>query len=72
MKEVEGGTLLRVIESGFDNIPLLRRSEAYRMNSDGWDEQMKNIENISPRPSLLSPASRALASHFHMAMGFSH
>ena len=44
LKEVEGGTLLRLVESGFDNIPASRRLEAFRMNSGGWDEQMKNIE----------------------------
>lgn len=44
LKEVEGGTLLSVVESGFDNIPPSRRLEAFRMNSGGWDEQMKNIE----------------------------
>lgn len=37
------GILLRVVESGFDSIPLARRAEAYRMNSGGWDEQMQNI-----------------------------
>jgi uncharacterized protein YndB with AHSA1/START domain len=44
LKEVEDGTLLSVVESGFDNIPPSRRLEAFRMNSGGWDEQMKNIE----------------------------
>ncbi|HMK34274.1 MAG TPA: SRPBCC family protein [Desulfomonilaceae bacterium] len=44
LEEVEGGTLLTVVESGFDNIPPSRRLEAFRMNSSGWDEQMKNIE----------------------------
>lgn len=44
LKDVEGGTLLRVVESGFDQIPVARRLEAFRMNSDGWTEQMKNIE----------------------------
>jgi uncharacterized protein YndB with AHSA1/START domain len=39
-----GGTLLRVTESGFDNIPANRRPEAFRMNDSGWAEQMKNIE----------------------------
>lgn len=38
------GTLLRVAESGFDAIPASRRDEAFRMNSAGWTEQMKNIE----------------------------
>jgi len=44
LKEVEGGTLLSVVESGFDSIPPSRRLEAFRMNSEGWDQQMKSIE----------------------------
>jgi uncharacterized protein YndB with AHSA1/START domain len=44
LKEVDGGTLLSVVESGFDNVPPARRLEAFRMNSGGWDEQMQNIE----------------------------
>jgi uncharacterized protein YndB with AHSA1/START domain len=44
LKEVEGGTLLRIVESGFDAIPPSRRLEAFRMNSGGWDIQVKNIE----------------------------
>ncbi len=44
LKDVEGGTLLKVAESGFDKIPPSRRLEAFRMNSGGWGEQMKNIE----------------------------
>ncbi len=39
----KGGTLLRVVESGFDRIPASRRAEAYRMNEGGWEGQMKNI-----------------------------
>jgi uncharacterized protein YndB with AHSA1/START domain len=50
LKEGEGGTLLRVVESGFDNIPSSRRLEAFRMNSGGWDEQMKNIEQHVATP----------------------
>ncbi|MFM0224130.1 SRPBCC family protein [Paraburkholderia dipogonis] len=42
--EVESGTLLRVVESGFDQLPAGRREEAFRMNSGGWEEQMANIE----------------------------
>jgi uncharacterized protein YndB with AHSA1/START domain len=44
LKEVDSGTLLSVVESGFDNIPLARRQEAFRMNSEGWDGQIANIE----------------------------
>ncbi len=38
------GTLLTVVESGFDGIPLARRAKAYRMNDEGWALQMKAIE----------------------------
>ncbi|HKR34951.1 MAG TPA: SRPBCC family protein [Steroidobacteraceae bacterium] len=44
LKDAEDGTLLSVVESGFDDIPPQRRLDAFRMNSGGWDEQMKNIE----------------------------
>lgn len=44
LKEVESGTLLTVVESGLDNIPLARRAEAFRMNSSGWDQQMENVK----------------------------
>ncbi|MEW6644852.1 MAG: SRPBCC family protein [Pseudomonadota bacterium] len=37
------GTLLRVVESGFDRIPAGRRAEAFRMNDGGWAEQVRNI-----------------------------
>ncbi len=45
LKEVEGGTLLSVVESGFDTVPPSRRLEAFRMNSQGWDAQMEKIQN---------------------------
>lgn len=46
------GTLLHITESGFDSIPAARRDEAYRMNSGGWAEQIKNIEEyLNNRPS---------------------
>jgi uncharacterized protein YndB with AHSA1/START domain len=44
LQDGEGGTLLSVVESGLDKIPVARRSEVFRMNSSGWDEQMTNIE----------------------------
>jgi len=44
LKDIEGDTLLTVVESGFDGVPLSRREEAFRMNSNGWDIQMQNIE----------------------------
>lgn len=44
LEEAGDGTLLRVIESGFDQIPVERRQEAFRMNSGGWDQQMVNVD----------------------------
>lgn len=44
LTEADSGTLLRVVESGFDRIPASRRENAFRMNSGGWDHQMANIE----------------------------
>lgn len=44
LKEAAGGTLLTVVETGFDKIPASRRFEAFRMNSGGWDAQLKNME----------------------------
>ena len=44
LQDADGGTLLTVVESGFDKIPLARRADAFRMNSSGWDEQMENIK----------------------------
>lgn len=39
-----GGTVVTLVESGFDKIPAHRRMEAFRMNDGGWTQQMKNIE----------------------------
>jgi len=45
LEEAEGGgTLLTIVESGFDRIPLARRAEAFRMNTEGWDGQIQNLE----------------------------
>lgn len=38
------GTLLRVVESGFDAIPAARREEAFRMNDGGWAQQLLDIQ----------------------------
>jgi uncharacterized protein YndB with AHSA1/START domain len=44
LEPTAGGTSLTVTESGFDKIPGARRAEAFRMNSGGWAQQLKNIE----------------------------
>lgn len=40
----QGGTVLILTESGFDAIPKHRQFDAFRMNDDGWTEQMTNIQ----------------------------
>jgi uncharacterized protein YndB with AHSA1/START domain len=37
------GTLLTVVETGFDNVPPQRRLDAFRMNSRGWEQQLACI-----------------------------
>ena len=44
LEEVDGGTSLTIVESGFDRIPLARRAEAFRMDSEGWTGQIKAIQ----------------------------
>jgi len=41
------GTLLKVVESGFGRIPAHRRPEAFRMNTGGWEGQIKNIKDYA-------------------------
>jgi uncharacterized protein YndB with AHSA1/START domain len=38
-----GGTHLVLTESGFDKLPANRRLEAFRMNNEGWIEQLENV-----------------------------
>jgi uncharacterized protein YndB with AHSA1/START domain len=51
LEDVADGTLLRVVESGFDQIPAARRLDAFRGNEEGWGEQMKQIDRyVAERP----------------------
>ncbi|HEY1313302.1 MAG TPA: SRPBCC family protein [Steroidobacteraceae bacterium] len=50
LHEGEGGVLLSVIESGLDKIPSHRRATVFRLNSSGWDEQVRNIEKHVAAP----------------------
>lgn len=44
LQEVAGpGTLLKVVESGFDKLSPQRRLEAFPMNDQGWAAQLDNI-----------------------------
>ena len=44
LAEVPEGTLLTVVESGFDRLPPARRAEAFRMNDRGWADQLESIQ----------------------------
>ena len=43
LEEAEGGTLLTIVESGFDRVPAHRRERAFRMNEGGWAAQAENL-----------------------------
>src|SRR5437773_1944548 len=43
LQDVPEGTRLTVVESGFDQVPLARRAQAYRMNEQGWTHQVQAI-----------------------------
>ena len=43
LEDAPEGTLLTVVESGFDQVPAHRRAEAFRMNTGGWAFQMNNL-----------------------------
>lgn len=40
----DGGVLLTITESGFENIPLERRAKAFASNEGGWAKQAELIE----------------------------
>lgn len=43
LDEVEAGTRLTIVESGFDALPASRRIAAFESNSAGWAAQLENI-----------------------------
>lgn len=51
LEELPEGTRLTVTESGFDQIPIARRSKAYRENDEGWRGQLENLTGYLARPS---------------------
>jgi uncharacterized protein YndB with AHSA1/START domain len=44
LSEAAGGILLRISESGFDQVPLARRAKAFKANEGGWEMQTRLIE----------------------------
>jgi uncharacterized protein YndB with AHSA1/START domain len=43
LEPVPQGTLLTIVESGFDRVPAHRRERAFRMNDHGWGAQAENV-----------------------------
>lgn len=51
LEKTGDGTLLKLTESGFENLPASRREKAFQMHENGWTEQMQNIERyVSETP----------------------
>lgn len=46
LEDTSNGTLLKIVESGFDAIPESRRVRAFGMNSKGWEGQLENIRKF--------------------------
>jgi uncharacterized protein YndB with AHSA1/START domain len=44
LQDAEGGTLLTITESGFEQLPLARRAQALESNAIGWGHQTRLIE----------------------------
>lgn len=44
LEDAKDGTLLTVVESGFDRVPLARRAQAFTANEQGWTLQMTLVE----------------------------
>jgi uncharacterized protein YndB with AHSA1/START domain len=44
LDDAEGGVMLTVTESGFNQIPLERRAKAFQGNEGGWSKQMELIK----------------------------
>ncbi len=44
LEEAPEGTMLTIVESGFENLPASARARILRDNDGGWAEQLRNIE----------------------------
>ena len=49
LEEVEGGTMVTVVESGFDRIAIERRAKAFEDNSRGWEIQLDSLAGYVPK-----------------------
>lgn len=46
LEDAQGGTLLKISESGFDQLPLERRAKAFAANEGGWTIQTTLVEKF--------------------------
>ncbi len=49
LEEVNGGTQVTVVESGFERLFADRRAEAFKMHEGGWEGQLKNVKKYAER-----------------------
>ena len=49
LAEIDGGVLLTITESGFEQLPITRRAQAFEANEGGWTHQVKLIEKYLAR-----------------------
>ena len=45
LETTEGGTMLTLTESGFDALPLGRRTDAFEANEEGWEAIVPLVGN---------------------------
>jgi uncharacterized protein YndB with AHSA1/START domain len=47
LTEAEGGTLVTVVESGFDGLSLARRTRVFEENAKGWEIQLASLSRYA-------------------------
>ncbi|MGO9261554.1 MAG: SRPBCC family protein [Bryobacteraceae bacterium] len=50
LEDTEGGTLVTVVESGFDRLSLDRRAKAFEENEKGWEIQLAALAEYAGKP----------------------
>lgn len=50
LEDIEGGTRVTVVESGFDGLSLARRAEAFKANEKGWEIQLAALNEYAGKP----------------------
>ncbi len=47
LDDAPGGTMVTVVESGFDALSLARRAQTFQENEKGWEYQLKSLERYA-------------------------